>query len=79
MQHRFRESPLSCNLQRKYREVDDDAFVAVDANWPWQMQMARPKFTSNWSMFKSDMSKIMSNRSEWVQHSSSVKSVVARL
>ena len=43
------------------------------------MKMARPKFTSNWSMFKSDMSKIMSNRSEWVQHSSSVKSVVARL
>ncbi len=24
MQHRFRESPLSCNLQRKFREVDDD-------------------------------------------------------
>ena len=42
------------------------------------MKMARPKFTSNWSMVKSDMSKIMSNRSEWVQHSSSMKSV-ARL
>ena len=64
MQHRFRESPLSCNLQRKFREVDVDALVAVDANW---------------SMFKSDMSKIMPNRSEWVQHSSSVKSMVARL
>ena len=43
------------------------------------MKMARPKFTSNWSMFKSDRSMIMSNRSEWVQHSSSAKSVVARL
>ena len=43
------------------------------------MKMARPKFTSNWSMFKSDMSKITSNRSEWVPHSSSVKSVVVRL
>ena len=43
------------------------------------MKMARPKFTSNWSMFKSDMSKIMPNRSEWVHHSSSVKSMVARL
>ena len=65
MQHRSRESPLSCNLQRKLREVDDeDAHVAVDANW---------------SMFKSDMSKNTSNRSEWVQHSSSVKSMVARL
>ena len=43
------------------------------------MKMARPKFTSNWSLFKSDWPKTMSNRSEWVQHSSSVKSVVARL
>ena len=28
------ESPLSCNLQRKFREEDEDALVAVDANWP---------------------------------------------